>query len=808
MANAKLCTFINIFGETFEYEVIDKKKKQIKSVTLEKILVPKIQRDYAQGRQNVDINRIRERFLDALLEAVDDKNDKTITLDFIYGDIEDKGDDKGVMTPLDGQQRLTTLFLLHWYAAKKAKLNCDDDEYKFLENFSYATRPSAREFCKHLVEEFNPTFETKSECDASEPQSSTETDKYTLSSEIEDQAWFPLYWKHDSTIKSMLVMLDVIDEKFSKVKNLWSQLKDGKVISFYVLPIKDMGLTDDLYIKMNSRGKPLTMFEHFKAELEHELNEVDSNMATKIISKFDIDWTNLLWNPKEPKIVDNKLLRCFRFICDILRYHQNKPVGKSNDEFSLIAELFSLKKVTDTKSEQNIEEAIENRKSEIRNNVKFLEDYFDCWIEIKKTEPIAEFFGKYISKEGHAEGKIISDGKVNYFEYCLEKYVEMKDKDSGQQFNLGDSVRGSNAGFSLSDIIIFYTFVKYAINNYITNENKIEDKDFRRRLRIIQNLVKNSSDDLREDSMPAILKQVDDILLKGELIPADTTGRRLNAEQFIEEQKKLEWTKKHPDLSERLFELEDHHLLYGQVDILSNQDKTGVPIEYLNADYFDKFKSLFKCDYDLIDCALMSIGDYKQHYRNLYQTGTSGINHNVGDNSWKSLFHHSASEGFENTRNCLQKLLSSLKVNITNDDLKQIIKKYTDLCEKEHKFDWRYYYVKYPDFRPKRYGKYYWNDFKNRPYEFTVLWTSERTSWNAYNPFLKSVEDDKFQISREDFGLYIKFDDKYIACENSAYVIKSSDRINVIDTIGIDQDSQGIDTEDRIKKFLKNKDKL
>ena len=85
------------------------------AVQLKQIAIPIIQRDYAQGRQDPDVNRIRSCFLDSLYAAV---TEKPITLDFIYGNI----DDKGIMTPLDGQQRLTTLFLLHWYAARKQNI--------------------------------------------------------------------------------------------------------------------------------------------------------------------------------------------------------------------------------------------------------------------------------------------------------------------------------------------------------------------------------------------------------------------------------------------------------------------------------------------------------------------------------------------------------------------------------------------------------------------------------------------------------------------------------------------------------------
>ena len=103
-----LHSFMDIFETEFETDA--------EKVQLKKIAIPLIQRDYAQGRLDGDVNRVRSRFLAALYDAI---VNKPITLDFVYGDI----DEEGVMTPLDGQQRLTTLFLLHWYAAKKENVS-------------------------------------------------------------------------------------------------------------------------------------------------------------------------------------------------------------------------------------------------------------------------------------------------------------------------------------------------------------------------------------------------------------------------------------------------------------------------------------------------------------------------------------------------------------------------------------------------------------------------------------------------------------------------------------------------------------
>ena len=66
-----------------------------------------------------------------------------------------------------------------------------------------------------------------------------------------------------------------------------------------------MGLTDELYIKMNSRGKPLTEFEHFKAEWENYIKKIDEASAERISRKIDIDWTDVFW----PYRGDNNIMR-------------------------------------------------------------------------------------------------------------------------------------------------------------------------------------------------------------------------------------------------------------------------------------------------------------------------------------------------------------------------------------------------------------------------------------------------------------------------------------------------------------------
>ena len=204
----ELYTFKNLIGSSFQ---IDEEK----SITIEDIVIPRIQRDYAQGRIGKSETMVRERFLNALHEAL--QNKKKITLDFVYGDVEN-----GKLTLLDGQQRLTTLFLLHWYAAKKEHI--EKSKYNFLNRFSYDKRFSSRDFCKAICE------------------NDISFDSGKVSDEIKNQAWYPFVWKNDPTIQSMLVMIDAINYKFCGVKDLWQALTEESLISFYFLPLRILSI--------------------------------------------------------------------------------------------------------------------------------------------------------------------------------------------------------------------------------------------------------------------------------------------------------------------------------------------------------------------------------------------------------------------------------------------------------------------------------------------------------------------------------------------------------------------------------------
>ena len=279
------------------------------------IEIPALQRDYAQGRR--DEKEVRNSFLSYLKNMLEEN--ASDTLDFIYGTVDDK---PKKLVLVDGQQRMTTLFLLYWYlAAVNGEEECHDFQKNMLEGdfsrFRYETRYSSREFCNQLVSNLN-------KIDASL------FENRTVSDVIIDQKWFQKQWINDSTVKSMLVMLDAMQRMFPGLQdNLYERLEHVFKVDFLNLDEFSINDAGKLYIKMNSRGKPLTRFENLKSMLLSYIStktgegmDYESLMHSSFYENasdleglsfsdkagwlLDIRWTDAIWGSlgEEDKKVD------------------------------------------------------------------------------------------------------------------------------------------------------------------------------------------------------------------------------------------------------------------------------------------------------------------------------------------------------------------------------------------------------------------------------------------------------------------------------------------------------------------------
>lgn len=296
-----------------------------------KLVIPIIQREYAQGRKSENINEVRNEFLDALYGYLD-ANIPYRDLDFVYGNIM-PCEDETQFIPLDGQQRLTTLFLLHWYLYNISEN--EDAKELFIKRmicngrsrFSYETRMSATNFCDSLMSHT---------IDMGHLYQNEEDNLPSLSATIKNKNWYYRTWDYDPTVQSMLVMLDSIHEKFNERPEFFERQTNTEepIITFLFMDLQKYQLTDDLYIKMNSRGKQLTSFENFKAKYEQYLKTVgqeetftlsfgnaekEVDLSRYFSYNIDTKWTNLFWNYRHLRLRHNDFEHFDDLIANFIR---------------------------------------------------------------------------------------------------------------------------------------------------------------------------------------------------------------------------------------------------------------------------------------------------------------------------------------------------------------------------------------------------------------------------------------------------------------------------------------------------------
>lgn len=318
-------SFTKIFSTSVPY------LSESDSVIISKIVVPRIQRPYAQGRNGENEKKIRKSFLKEIFNSL--KNNTIMDMNFMYGAVKEnkEGEQKEyVMELLDGQQRFTTLYLLHWYILNKEKKyeeSACDAIRNALKSFVYETRTTSTKFCKSLASYV---------CDL---------DEIKPSERIIKAKWYYRSYDKDSTIAGMLVMLDAIDTYYNKYK-IEDTISKLENLRFYVLPLMQYGKSEELYMKMNARGLPLSVFDSFKADftgtmskdvyLNEEMVQLEGGVEGEKVSrcenisiKLDTKWADLFWSSKKKKDFDMSYMRFFSrfFAC---RYLMDSPLNPKN----------------------------------------------------------------------------------------------------------------------------------------------------------------------------------------------------------------------------------------------------------------------------------------------------------------------------------------------------------------------------------------------------------------------------------------------------------------------------------------------
>ena len=431
--------------------------------TIERIEIPIIQRDYAQGRKERNIKIKRELFLDEIFSVICDSEENDLKLYYIYGKI-----DGTTFIPIDGQQRLTTLYLLAYYLSSRK--NCFDEFLK-LPELTYRTRFSAKNFTAELRQ--NPLdYQNGS---AQKP-----------SEKIKQSSWFFSEYESDPTVMTILTMLDSIHEKYEEncKKNKGNTsvnldiFKNLGRIKFEVFSLDGNISIDDLYIKMNARGRALSNFDNFNSMID----EIESNKSSKENTKGEKfsykskDWENTFFvfyeGEKDKSGSDNigsrALSELIRIILTTEYILKLRP--KDKDEV-----LRSLLNSNDAKNKYDEIPPSEYRK----------------WLSLDKNLGIIDYLKKSLDV---LSKNVLSKNKEKILEGGLPQFGELKNSKYEQK-------------------IILFAKISFKVKleeNNISDEN---DRLFKDWLRVIRNLIENTTVD-DSDSFKNFIVSTYELLLK------------------------------------------------------------------------------------------------------------------------------------------------------------------------------------------------------------------------------------------------------------------------------------------------------
>lgn len=520
------------------------------------ILMPLLQRDYVQGKKG---SIVIGPFLDALLT-------KECDLNYIYG-----YNENGCFVPIDGQQRLTTLWLLHLYVyAYNHKLN------DFTVGLKFASREFANDFCEALTSHLEEVLETAT-CDLS------------LDKVIENQNWFIRSWRSNATVRNMLGTLKLLHFKIKTESNnsVWERLveRESPTITFAFLQMDESnGLDDDIYIKMNGRGRCLSMFENLKSWMDEQVNGL--NFAEEWKSEMDNSWTDLFWknrnlSQEHPEEIDDEQLHFFYNLLALYHIKNGflietvKRIKKEEKEnvHHLFEELQSFLECEDIQEENKLAEKIIDKLIKA-NNMPLI------WIE--RLELMSNDFFKF------AFEKI--QNLVGLYEQFNESGLYIENA-SSEKTSKTYQISMCEGTFDRT-LPLFYSIISYkqggktslldwmrVMRNLIFNTD-IERKDLRGLLQIIEDF----SERCKENEIYGILKDDGENALKG-----------FKKKQVSEEIKKARLLQFYP----QMMELENGRFFKGHISCLfkmlsPNPDECQLPLNEENVIcYKDVLLSIF-----------------------------------------------------------------------------------------------------------------------------------------------------------------------------------------------------------------------
>ena len=611
------------------------------------VVIPQLQRDYAQGR--AEAKELRVRFLSQILRVLR-REDGRLNLDFVYGyDKALSPNHHPIFYPLDGQQRLTTLWLLHWYLLPSESLA---EEREWLLRFSYRTRSSSTRFCQLLVEH------------------AVVDDSRLDVAAIKDQPWYRQSYNADASITAMLGTLRTIKELVAPEERvaLWERLCHQRALTFDVIDIKgeEFRLTDELYIKMNARGKQLTSFECYKADLTRALREIGEqdvpccykgkplSYADYFAFKVDNEWLDLFYHGE----IDGLDERMYGFIQNIAKlcfFLDPENAKKKVDAFTYwdSVNVFSR-----------------------RDNAYRLISILDLFERIQAKQPLRDFFATLTPSIRFLE----EGGKKD--PAPVDLFRESCDKNASVNLVLLLALSHYMEKYQLVEATEELQDYLRVVRNLLWEERQLDEMHYRSNVRI--------------NSLLTYWGWIEPLASREQVLDAIKNSGEVFSKKLHQ---RVDFILKYPELKPLIGELEDHPLLAGQLGIFDLD---------LDANEFKRQAEAFKQIFDVAFYAPKHTS--KLIIRALVASGYPGVQgKNVwggyrdtwffgGNGRWSTVLSIKEYEQSEQLK-AIRQLLSQFAngTEDTKERLQRIIDAYLE-SEDAKRRGWRYYFVKYPEF--------------------------------------------------------------------------------------------------------------
>lgn len=351
-----------------------------------RIIIPDLQRDYCWGDKihTSERKELVSGYLMTLIQQYEKKSPdvEKLNLGLIYG----YEVPANHIQLCDGQQRITTLFLLLGFLNKKSKKNAFQtylmSDYELLDDkepyLQYSIRETSLYFLSDLVCHFFL-------------QDPSDKERVDNVNDIESCSWFFNEYRTDPSINSMIKALNIIDNTLKNRNSDWCILFGDFLINrltFMYYDMENRKNGEETFVVINTTGEPLTQTQNLKPLVVTD----DINKGYSSTNGIDKDWEEIeTWFWKN-------------------RNNGNDTADAGFTEFLRWVSIIKLAEKTDSDSSKQISEILSEGKYSFNYSEIPFSEIYDYWKAVERVFNSSFFEKKFLSP---AEREISTD-EVRY----------------------------------------------------------------------------------------------------------------------------------------------------------------------------------------------------------------------------------------------------------------------------------------------------------------------------------------------------------------------------------------------------------